>query len=387
MSKMGFGRVYTEVVTIPKWTRGDLSVAITSPFPHDLVAVSLGGSVGTDGQTLRAQVVQFTDLDDLRNASEQQLKGKIAYISFRMRKHIDGKGYGEAVGARGKGASIAAAKGAVAFMLRSVGTDNNRIAHTGGMTYQKETTKIPAIALSNPDADLLDNMLKRQQAVEIALNSSAIRYSEEVQTANVIGEITGSEHPEQVVAIGAHLDSWDVGTGAMDDGMGVAMVIASAASIGRLEFAPKRTIRVILFGAEEIGLYGAKQYVRNHVDQINNHVIGAEWDFGLGKIYQMTSGVGEQSLEAVRELADHLSSLGISFDDRNDAKAQSDMSKLSELGMPAIKLSPDGTDYFDLHHTDNDTFDKIDPDVMKQATAAYTVFAWFSAQSDVDFRQ
>ena len=168
--------------------------------------------------------------------------------------------------------------------------------------------------------------------------------------------------------------------------MGVAMTIAAAAAIGNLADRPKRTIRVILYAAEEVGFYGTKQYMIDHADEVEQHIIGAEWDFGLGKIYQLRPGVGEQALSAVKELASYLEDLGVSMGDKNDAQAQSDMSLLSKAGMPAISFAPDGTDYFDLHHTDNDTLDKIDPEVMKQATAVYTAFAWFAAQSGVDFR-
>jgi len=222
----------------------------------------------------------------------------------------------------------------------------------------------------------------------VKFKSTARRYDKKmVKTANVIGEITGSEAPDEIVAIGAHLDSWDVGTGAMDDGLGVAIVMASAAMIGEQAVKPKRTIRVILYAAEEVGFYGTKQYMIDHAAEVDKHIIGAEWDFGIGEIYELRPGVGDQSLAAIADLAGHLESLGVGLSDTNNAKAQSDMSLLSNAGMPAINFRPDGTDYFDLHHTENDTLDKIDAEDMKQNTAVYTVFAWFAAQSGVDFRR
>ncbi len=388
MRALGFDKVWTEEVSLPKWTRGDLSLQVVSPYPHNLFGISLGGSVGTKRSGITAEIVEFKDLAALEAAPAGSLKGKIAFVSFRMERFIDGRGYGVAVGARGKGASVAAEKGAIAFILRSVGTDNNRTPHTGGMNYAEGIKKIPAAAISNPDADLLVNMLKREQPVKLKFKSTARRYDKKmVKTANVIGEITGSEAPDEIIAIGAHLDSWDVGTGAMDDGLGVAIVMASAAMIGEQAVKPKRTIRVILYAAEEVGFYGTKQYMLDHADEVEKHIIGAEWDFGIGKIYELRPGVGEQSLGAIADLAGYMESLGVGLSDKNDAKAQSDMSLLSNAGMPAINFAPDGTNYFDLHHTENDTLDKIDAEDMKQNTAVYTLFAWFAAQSGVDFRQ
>ncbi len=388
MRALGFDKVWTEEVSLPKWERGELSLEIVSPYPHNLFGISLGGSVGTKRSGITADVVEFSDLAALEAAPVGSLKGKIAFVSYRMERHIDGSGYSHGVGARSKGASVAAEKGAVAFILRSIGTDNNRTPHTGGMNYADGIKKIPAAAISNPDADLLVNMLKRKQPVQIKFKSSAKRSDKKmVKTANVIGEISGSVAPEELVVIGAHLDSWDVGTGAMDDGLGVAIVMASAAMIGKQAIKPKRTIRVILYAAEEVGFHGTRQYMLDHADEVEQHMIGAEWDFGIGEIYELRTGVGEQSLVAIADLANHLQSLGVALSNKNDAKAQSDMSLLSNAGMPSINFAPDGTNYFDLHHTENDTLDKIDAEDMKQNTAVYTVFTWFAAQSGVDYRR
>jgi len=272
--------------------------------------------------------------------------------------------------------------------MRSVGTDNNRIAHTGVMRYKDKVKKIPAAALSNPDADLLVNQFSRGKPVNFYLRmTSSNPHGETVKSANVIGEITGSEFPNEIVAIGAHLDSWDVGTGALDDGIGVAMVLASAHHIAQLPKRPKKTLRVILFAAEEVGLLGAKAYVEKHETKMVNHVIGAEWDFGLGRIYKMTPGVGASSLNGIRELAQVLAPMGVALAPTNKARAQSDMSLLSDAGMPSINFSPDGSQYFDYHHTENDTLDKVDALALKQNTAVYTVFAYFATQANINFRK
>lgn len=388
MKSLGFDKVWTEEVTGTLWHRGEAQAHIVAPYPHKLVAIALGGSVATNEKGLTAEVAHFNTLADLQAAPENSLNGKIAFISHRMEAHIDGNGYDTAVGARVGGASIAAKKGASALIIRSVGTDNNRIAHTGIMRYQAGVKEIPAASISNPDADLLVNQINRGKPVSLFLKlTSRTDETQLAKSANVIGEITGGEKPNEIVSIGAHLDSWDVGTGALDDGMGIGMVMAAAHHIAQLPKRPKRTIRVILFAAEEVGLLGAKQYMIDHKDEMKHHVIGAEWDFGVGGIYKLTPGVGSKALSAVHELAGYLAPLGVALASENNAVAQSDMSLLSEAGMPSVNFSPDGSKYFDYHHTENDTLDKVDQTALKQATTVYTLFTYFAANSDVDFRQ
>lgn len=388
MKALGFDKVWTEEVTGSYWIRGEAKARIVAPYPHDLVVLALGGSIGTEKAGLTANIVHFETFADLKAAEDNSLNGKIAFVSYQMERHIDGKGYGPAVGTRVNGAVVAAQKGASALVMRSVGTDNNRHAHTGVMRYDDKVKKIPAATLSNPDADLLVNQLSRGGDVSMYLQMTARTDTEITATsANVIGEFTGSELPNEIVALGAHLDSWDVGTGALDDGLGIGMVVAAAHHIGQLPKRPKRTIRVILFAGEEVGLLGAKQYVKVHKDNMSSHVIGAEWDFGIGRIYKMTPGVGAQSLNAIRELAQYLAPLGVALSPDNNAKAQSDMSALSNEGMPSIRFSPDGANYFDYHHTENDTLDKVEPEALKVNTAIYAIYAYFTAQAQVDFRK
>lgn len=388
MKKLGFDKVWTEEVTSTQWLRGYAEAKITMPYPHNIVAIALGGSIGTGASGITAPVVHFKSFDDLKAAKVGNLNGKIAFVSYKMSRHIAGKGYGLAVGTRVNGAAVAAEKGAVALIMRSVGTDSNRVAHTGMMRYKEGVKKIPAAAISNPDADLLLNQLKRGKPVNFYLKLTASIDNEQIiKSANVIGEITGSELPDQLVAIGAHLDSWDLGTGALDDGIGVAMVMAAAHHISQLENRPKRTIRVILYAAEEIGLLGAKQYMIDHKEQVKNHMLGAEWDFGVGKIYKMTPGVGPASLSAIQDLAKHLAPLGVKLSGENNGRASSDMGLLTDAGMPSMNFSADGEHYFDYHHTENDTLDKVNAEDLKQTTAVYTLFAYFAAQAEVDFNQ
>lgn len=388
MKSLGFDKVWSEPVDFVPWERGPASARILAPYPQPMVVIALGGSVGTPANGITAQVAAFKTLDELKKAPKGSLAGKIAFVEYRMERHKNGSGYRKAVGARVTGASIAAEKGAVALLIRSVGTDNHRVGHTGVMRYTDGIKKIPAGALSNPDADMLQRQLNRGNPVTVELNIQAKRLEDQkVTTANVIGEITGTEFPDEYVVMAAHLDSWDVGTGAIDDGLGVSITMAAAHHIANLPEKPKRSIRVILFAGEEVGLIGAKQYVKEHKKEIGNIVIGSEWDFGIGKIYRMTPGVGARALVYIEELAQLLAPLGVGLSGENNAKGHSDLSLLGAEGMPAINFHMDGTEYFDIHHTENDTLDKVDKDALKQATAVYATYAYFAAQSGIDFRK
>jgi Zn-dependent M28 family amino/carboxypeptidase len=204
--------------------------------------------------------------------------------------------------------------------------------------------------------------------------------------ANVIGEITGREGSDKYLVLGAHLDSWDEGTGAIDDGAGVGSMMATAAMIGQMDQRPRRSIRVLLLGAEEIGLVGVRAYAQAHQEELNDHLLGAEVDGGGGRINMLTSGVGEASLPVIREMYKLIAPLGIEWSDANDATGASDMSVLGRAGMPALDFSQNSNDYFMYHHTPNDTFDKIIPEDMRYLTAAYATIFYLAAEMDIDFR-
>jgi len=381
---LGYDRVYLEPVSFPVWERRHESAAVLSPFPQPLAVTALGGSVGTGVQPLEAEVVEFANLDALASAPADSLAGKIAYISNRMRRFKDGSGYGPAVAARVDGPSEAAKKGAVALLIRSIGTDSDRLPHTGITHYADDAAKIPAAALSNPDADLLSNMLRRAQPVRIRLVIDA-GWTGATKTAyNVIGEIVGREKPDEVVVIGGHLDSWDLGTGAIDDAAGVAITMAAGAMIGKLDRAPRRTIRVVAFCNEEQGLYGGKAYAETHKAELDRQQLGAESDFGAGRIYAFRAGVAPEAQPVIDQIGELLAPLGI-VADKLKGDAGPDLGPFASLGMPWAELAQDGTDYFDWHHSANDTLDKIDPRAMDQQAAAYAVLAYLAAESRVDF--
>ncbi|HEX7030589.1 MAG TPA: M28 family peptidase [Gammaproteobacteria bacterium] len=383
LRELGFENVHAESVEVPHWERGALAAEILEPFPQQLVAVSLGGSIGTPAEGIAAPVIAVESLEELAQLQPADVKGHIVYINGKIERTRDGSGYGKAVGKRGNGAVEAARLGAVGVVIRSVGTDSNRIAHTGAMRYAEGVKRIPAIALSNPDADMLDRQLASGREVVFRMRSTA-RYLPNEMSANVIGDIPGSEKPEEIVLLAAHLDSWDVGTGAHDDGAGVAIVTAAAKLIGDLRTQPKRTIRVVLYANEEFGLSGGRAYPVAHEQELGNHVLAMEADFGAGRVWKFSSRVPEEKLPLVATMQEFIRPLGIEWGG-NEAYGGADIGPLRRRGVPVVQPTQDGTLYFDLHHTDNDTLDKIDPVQLNQNVAVYATVAYIAAMADGDF--
>ena len=382
--KLGYDRVVAEPVTFPLWVRRAESAAITAPYPQPLAVTALGYSPGTPDGGIEAEVVQFATIDDLEGAEPGSLEGKIAFVANRMDRHKTGAGYGPAVAARRNGSKFAAERGALAVLIRSIGTDDNRTPHTGVMFRDEEGVFVPAAALSNPDADLLELALKRG-SVSVRLNLD-VGVEGEGQSYNVYGDITGTDLAEEVVVIGGHLDSWDLGTGAIDDGFGVATTMAAAKLIAEhAPQRPRRTIRVIAWANEEQGLWGARAYHAAHQAEMDHHVIGAESDFGGGPVWSFASRVDEERLDVIAQIQTVLEPLGIE-PGNNEAFGGADLVPLRAAGMPVVSLYQDGTDYFDYHHTANDTLDKVDPMSMRQNVAAFVVFSYLAAQAPGSFR-
>jgi Zn-dependent M28 family amino/carboxypeptidase len=379
---LGYDKVYAEPVSFTRWERHHESGAIVGANPQPLSLTALGGTVGTNGP-IEAEVVEFDSIESLKSAPAGSLEGKIAFVNKRMERFRDGAGYGPAVKGRA-GASEAAAKGAIAYVIRSIGTDSDRMPHTGNQSYTKEVVrKIPAAALSNPDADQISRLLKRGP-VRITLNLD-VGPGKEYTGYNVIGEITGrGKLRNEVVVIGGHLDSWDLGTGAIDDGAGVAITMAAGARIGRLKQAPRRTIRVIAFCNEEAGLYGGKAYAETHKAELDLQQLGSESDFGAGRIYGFNAGAAPEAEPVIARIASYLQPLGI---ERMTGKGDAgpDIGPFAKLGMPWAQLAQDGSDYFDYHHTANDTLDKVNSEALDQQVAAYATMAYVAAETTIDF--
>jgi carboxypeptidase Q len=379
MKELGFQNVHAEKATLPHWVRGAESGEIVSPYPQPVHLAALGGSVGTPEGGIEAQVIQVPSLEAAAKLDPARVKGKIVFYDVHMKRTKDASGYGEAVPVRGAGAVAAAKLGAVAVLIRSIGTDSNRTPHTGTMRYQDGVEKIPAAALSIPDAELLAAQIATGKPVTFRLKLGA-RAEPEVEGASVVGEIPGREKPEEIVLLGAHLDSWDLGTGAIDDGAGCAIMMEAARRIAQLPKKPRRTIRVVLYANEEFGLSGGRAYAEAHKDELARHVMSGESDLGSGRVWRISSRVDPARLPVVASLA---KLLGVE-QGNNEAGGGADISTLAPARVPVIALAQDASAYFDYHHTANDTLDKIDPKDLDQNVAAWAAVAYAIADMPGD---
>ena len=310
------------------------------------------------------------------------LAGKIAVVTQPMPRTQDGSGYGANYMIRGQGATEAAKRGAVAYLLRSLATGDRRDAHTGTMHYAEGAPRIPAGALSAPDTEQLERMAVRGKPIRLKLVlTPTIRPNATAET--VIGEIPGREKPGEIVLIGGHLDSWDLGPGALDDGAGVAITTAAAKLIADQPVRPRRTLRVALFGAEEIGK-AADAYASTHLAEQDRHIIAAECDFGGEPVYRIELPENVAASPYGRALASIVSRVPTTVVPTPVQDGGADLESLK--GVPLAGLAQDGTHYFDLHHTADDTLDKVSAQSLDKAVATWVAFAYLAADSDVDFR-
>lgn len=377
---LGYDRVWKEPVTFPVWERRSERARVLGANAQALAVTALGGS---PGGTVEGEVVRFADLAALEAAPAGSLTGKIAFLDFAMERARDGHGYSTGSRIRGRGPTTAATKGAIGYLMRSAGTDSHRMPHTGITRFDAGVTPIPSAALAAPDAMQLARLVALgPQRVHVTLDCG---WNGEATSYNVIGEIRGSRRPDEIVLIGGHLDSWDLGTGAIDDAAGIGITMAAGAMIGRLPKAPARTIRVVAFANEERGLYGGKAYAAAHAADIASHIVGAESDFGAGRVYTYRSSAPAAAQAADARILEALAPLGIQAGPAGGEGAGPDIGPIAAQGMAWAQLAQDGTDYFDLHHTADDTFDKIDPQAIAQNAAAYTVFAYLVASMEGDF--
>lgn len=384
LTNLGFDAVRVEPFEIPFWSRKHEAISVLAPSPQPLVATALGGSAATPEGGVTGQVVRFESLSELQAAPISQVDGKIVFIDETMIKTMDGSGYGMAVRKRSQCAEAAADKGALACLIRSVGTQPHRMPHTGIMARDGAEGAGPVAAISAPDADQLARLLERSEV------TVSVDIQTEVKTnapsGNVIAELTGSDLADEIVLIGCHLDSWDLGTGALDDGAGCGIVVGAAMLIAELPERPRRTIRVVLYGAEEVGLFGATAYAREHGDNLDNHVLASESDFGAGPIWRFQTRFGEAALPYARTLQEVLRPLGVTPGD-NRANGGPDIGILARSGVPVVTPGQNGMDYFDYHHTPDDTFDKINPEEFRQNVAVYAAFTYIAAETGWDFRK
>jgi len=391
LKALGFDNVHIESFPITAWVRGAEAGELIAPTRQPLVLAALGESPPTPTQGLEGEVVVFASLAELQAAQPGSLAGRVALVANRMVRTQDGEGYIAAVGARIEGPAAAARAGAIAFLMRSVGTDSHRIAHTGTTRYIDGKVPLPCFALSAPDAEQLERLAALGLSPRVHLYSAA-SYVSDAHSQDVIADVRGTLKSEEFVLLAAHLDSWDQGTGAIDDGAGTAIITAAAKLIRDLPHRPKRTVRVVLYGSEEIaqpvkpfGDFGGYAYANNHASELARHVLAGESDSGTDRIYALgLPGAVRRGAfaDAVQRV---LGPLGI-IPAAAPRDGGADVAPIAEAGVPVFALNQDSSRYFDIHHTSDDTLDKVDRVQLEQNVAAWAALIWLAADSDVNFR-
>jgi carboxypeptidase Q len=384
MRRLGLD-VQLERVMVPHWVRGAETaelVQFAGQAPgttQKIVLTALGGSVATSAEGLTAPVIAVDSFEHLASLGRDKVAGKIVLFNARFDKQMTAQGfaldaYGQAVVYRGTGASAAARLGAVASLVRSVGGADYRLPHTCALGYASDAPKIPAAAVAAEDADLIA-YLTAQGPVRLHLTLTPQMLSD-VESYNVIADVKGSEHPEQVIIVSGHLDSWDLGTGAIDDGAGVAVAMQVAQLIKRLGLRPKRTIRVIAWMNEENGLRGGRTYAEDHKAEFANHVAAIESDLGAGHPIGFTAHVNAKALEMLRPIAAVLQASGAGIIRQSQNAEGADVSPLDAAGVPTLAPIQDNRTYFNYHHTAADTLDKVVPRELAENAAVVAVLAY-----------
>ena len=369
MKNDGLENVHTEPVKVPHWVRGQESIEITSPRRIPLVMLGLGNSVGTPPDGIEADVLVVHSFEEL-DAAADRVKGRIVLYNVPFTN------YGETVQYRSSGPSRAATLGAVAALVRSVGPAGLRTPHTGSLRYTDGAPQIPGAALTAEDAELLDRMQARGTRPRVRLKMDA-KFLPDADSFNVVGELRGREKPDEVVVVGGHIDSWDVGTGSTDDGGGCVVTWEALRLMKKLNLRPRRTVRVVLWTNEENGTRGAVAYRDRYRDQLANHVLMLESDVGVFR----PTGFGFTGSDAARARVREIASLlrGIQADTIGAGGDGADIGPSVQAGgIPAMSLEVDGN-YFLIHHTPADTIDKIDPMDVSRAAAAVAVMAYVVA--------
>ena len=382
--------VQLEKVIVPHWVRGEETAALVE-FPgqaenttQKIVLCALGGSVATPPEGITAEVIAVKNFDELKALPREKVSGRIVLFNYPFDKQMaaegrGGEAYGEAVVYRSDGPSAAARQGAVACLIRSVGGADYRIPHTGQTHYEDDAPKIPAGAVTAEDADLIADLVRQGPVtMKLVLTPQTLP---EVESANVIGDIKGSEHPEQVVIVSGHLDSWDLGTGAIDDGAGVAVSMEAANLVQKLHLKPKRTIRVIAWMNEENGLAGSKQYAKDHEKDWANHFAAMETDGGADHPIGLHIKAKPEVKAMFKAVASILQESGAGALDLAE-NAGADIGPIEKAGVPGFAPIQDNRFYFNYHHTAADTLDKINPKYLAETSAVVAVAAYALANSE-----
>jgi hypothetical protein len=367
LTELGFANVRVEEFRMPVWERGRESAELLGPYPQKLIVAALGNSASTPTGGVTGEIVAFRDVQALEAAPAEAVRGKIVYIGHAMPRTMDGSGYGVFGAPRRTGPTLASRKGAAAILIRSIGTDReHRNPHTGVMTFAEGATPIPAGALSNPDADQLERILARGQRPTVRLTLES--RTSQGTSGNVIAEVPGRDPKAAPVLVSCHLDSWDLGTGAFDDAAGCGIVAAAAKRIMDAG-TPARPIRIVWFGAEEVGLLGGFDY-RTRYGKVPHHAL-MESDFGADRVWKVDSKLGPERKSEAERLQRVLEPLGI-VPGAFDKSGGPDIGPMLADGQRGVSLNQDGTRYFDIHHTPDDTLAMVDKKQLQQNVAAWT---------------
>jgi len=381
---LGFTNIKVDEFAKTSWTRGEESAWLMAPYAMNLNPVGLGRTVSTPPGGVEAEVALFKTYAEMIAAPEGALKGKIVVVTQPMVRAQDGAGYGVAGISRRAGPVEAAKRGAVAMLIRSISTSDSSVPHTGSTANGEGVVTIPAAAIGVPEAEQLERLAAGGKPLRIKLNLQSSFDPKDVAW-NISGDIKGSEKPDEVIVIGGHLDSWDVGTGALDDATGIAITTAAAKLIGDLPKHPKRTIRVVMWGSEESG-GSSDAYLAANKDGLSKIVLAGESDTGADRIYSLQVPAGALDHPVIKTATRVLMPLKIYLDRAPAAHGGADIGAIEEAGVPVINLNQDASRYFDYHHTADDTLNKVRPDELAQNVAAWASFLYLVADSDIDFR-
>ncbi len=385
LRRLGFANVRAEPFTVTSWVRGAESCVVTAPYPQPLQVLGLGRSISTPPGGVEAPIVVFPTYEGMLSQPPGSLAGKIAVVNQIMARSSDGSGYGAVNAARTRGASEASRRGAVAYLVRSLSSDpTSRLPHAGAMRYLDGVTQIPAAALAVTDADQLARMAAMGAPVRVRLTLAST--SNPNATAwTVSGEITGSETPEQIIVIGGHLDSWDPGTGAIDDGAGIVITTGAANLIGRLPRRPKRTIRAVMWGAEEMD-YSDDAYAAAHAGEAGRLVVAGESDSGADRVLSVQLPRNAFGNPAMAGLSEVLAAIQVFINPEAATRSGSDTGGIIAAGAAALSIRNDTTRYWDWHHSADDTLDKVDRDQLNHNVAVWAAVVYMLADSGIDFR-
>jgi carboxypeptidase Q len=372
MKKDGLENVRTERVMVPRWIRGAESLEMLNPPQHAVPMLGLGGSVGTPPEGIEAEVLVVRNFDELKQRGAEA-KGKIVLFNAPYTN------YGQTNAYRTGGATAAARQGAVAALVRSIGPMGLRTPHTGNMSYADDVTRIPAAAITAEDAERMQRLADRGIAIRVRLNMDA-HFEDDAESFNVIGEIRGSELPDEIVLVGGHFDSWDVGTGASDDGVGCIVAWEAARLMKKLGIRPRRTVRVVLFTNEENGLRGGNAYRDAHLAEAQQHVLAIESDSGVFAPARLGFTGSQAASEMMQQIGTLLAPLGL--DSIGAGGGGADIGPIAAAGkVPMLAYQGDSMRYFTIHHTPADTVDRIAPEEVSKAAAALAVVTYVVADA------